>query len=179
MGFAPIAVLALFGFILQLAVPIAYAQDNGFTESSQPPLQIANLTGIKVVAQINSADTIPNGISKQVLAIKNLTDQYTALGMTAGKDYEIAMVFRGDGAHFLLNDEMYDARVKQPHPKGNPNRKLLEALHKSGVQIYQCNVAMKLLGYEVKDILPFSRLVVSGIGAIVDFEKSGYLPITP
>jgi intracellular sulfur oxidation DsrE/DsrF family protein len=45
--------------------------------------------------------------------------------------------------------------------------------------MYQCNVAMKLKGYEPAEILPFSRLVVSGIGALVDLEKSGYLLITP
>lgn len=180
MGFAPIAALAIFGFLLQLAPPVAYAETNdSVMESNKPPLQIVNQTGIKLVAQINSSDTIPNGISKQVLAVKNLYDQYTALGMTAGKDYEIAMVFRGDGAQLLLNDEAYDDKVKRPHPKGNPNRALLETLHKGGIKIYQCNVAMRMMGYEPKDILPFSRIVVSGIGAVIDFEKSGYLPITP
>jgi len=38
---------------------------------------------------------------------------------------------------------------------------------------------MKLKGYKPEDIFPFSRVVVSGIGAVVDFEKSGYMEITP
>jgi intracellular sulfur oxidation DsrE/DsrF family protein len=79
----------------------------------------------------------------------------------------------------LLTDEAYDAKVMQPHPKGNPNRTLIETLHQGGVKMHECNVAMRLLGYEPKDIFPFSRVVVSGIGAVIDFEKSGYLPITP
>ena len=58
---------------------------------------------------------MPNGISKQVMAVKNLYDQYTALGMKPGKDYEIVMVFRGDGAQFLLTDEAYNLKVKQTH----------------------------------------------------------------
>ena len=98
-------------------------------ENTKPALQITNQTGIKVIAHINYADTIPNGISKQVMAVKNLYDQYTALGMKPGKDYEIVMVFRADGAQFLLTDEAYDLKVKQPHPKGNPNRAMIEALH--------------------------------------------------
>jgi intracellular sulfur oxidation DsrE/DsrF family protein len=142
-------------------------------------LQIVNQTGIKVVAQINYADTMPNGISKQVMAVKNLYDQYTALGMKSGKDYEIVMVFRADGAQFLLTDEAYDLKVKQPHPKGNPNKAMIETMHKGGVKIYECHVAMKLKGYKPEDIFSFSRIVVSGIGAVIDFEKSGYLPITP
>lgn len=56
---------------------------------------------------------------------------------------------------------------------------MIEAMHKGGVKMYECYVAMKLKGYKPEDILPFSRIVVSGIGAIVDFEKSGYMEITP
>ena len=45
--------------------------------------------------------------------------------------------------------------------------------------MYECQVAMTLKGYKPEDILPFSRVVVSGIGTVIDFEKSGYLSITP
>ncbi len=99
--------------------------------------------------------------------------------MKSGKDYEIVMVFRADGAQFLLTDEAYDLKVKQPHPRGNPNKAMIETMHKVGVKIYECHVAMKLKGYKLEDIFSFSRIVVSGIGAVIDFEKSGYLPITP
>jgi hypothetical protein len=34
------------------------------------------------------------------------------------KDYEIVMVFRGDGAQFLLTDEAYNLKVKQTHSQG-------------------------------------------------------------
>lgn len=180
MGLAVTAAIAVFGLSLQMISPASWAQSGaGEAENTKPPLQITHQTAIKVVVQVNYSDTIPNGISKQVLAVKNLYDQYTRLGMKAGKDYDVVMVFRADGAQFLLNDEAYDAKVKQPHPKGNPNRTLLEALHAGGVTMYQCNVAMKMKGYEPEEILPFSRLVVSGMGALVDLEKSGYLPITP
>ena len=174
---------ALFGLLafLPQAIPIALAAESGETvaENKKPPLQISNQTGIKVVAQINYSDTVPNGISKQVMAVKNLYDQYTALGMKPGKDYEIVMVYRGDGAQFLLTDAAYDLKVKQPHPKGNPNKAMIEAMQKGGVKMFECHVAMKLKGYEPDDIMPFSRIVMSGIGAVVDFEKSGYLSITP
>ena len=132
-----------------------------------------------MLVQVNYADVIPNGISKQVFATKNLLDQYTALGMKQGKDFEIVMVFRADGAQFLLNDESYDQKVKQPHPKGNPNRAMLDALHKGGVKIYECGVAMRMKGYNSSEIIPYSRIVTSGIGAILDFQKSGYQSITP
>ena len=99
--------------------------------------------------------------------------------MKPGKDYEIVMVFRGDGAQFLLNDTAYDQKVKQPHPKGNPNRGILDALSKGGVTMYECGVAMKLKNYSPQEILSYSRIVESGIGAMVDLEKSGYLSITP
>lgn len=170
-----LSVLLLAGFQY-----IAWAETNGVeAENTKLPLQIINQTGIKVVAQINYADTMPNGISKQVMAVKNLYDQYTDLGMKPGKDYEIVMVFRADGAQFLLTDEAYDLKVKQPHSRCNPNKAMIETMHKGGVKIYECHVAMKLKGYKPEDIFSFSRIVVSGIGAVIDFEKSGYMEITP
>lgn len=177
---AVVVVFGLFIFLLPgMQGAFGAEPGNGTAENTQPPIQIVNQTEIKVVAQVNYADAMPNGISKQVMAVKNLYDQYAALGMKPGKDFELVMVFRADGAQFLLTDEAYDLKVKQPHPKGNPSRTLIEAMHKGGVEMYECHVAMNMKGYNPEDILPFSRVVVTGIGAVVDFEKSGYLPVTP
>lgn len=180
MGTASMVVAGLLVLSSQWISSVAFAETSeSLTENTKPQLQIVNQTGLKVVVQVNYSETIPNGISKQVLAAKNLFDQYSALGMKPGKDYEIVMVFRGDGAQFLLTDEAYEQKVKQPHPKGNPNRAILEMLNKGGVKMYECGVAMQLKGYSPQDILPYSRIVASGIGAIIDLEKSGYLSITP
>ncbi len=153
--------------------------EEGTTENLKPALQIINQSGLKVLFQVNSADVSPNGMSNQIMAIRNLSQQYSSLGMKPGKDYEIAAVFRAGGAQFLLNDQAYDLKVKQPHDAGNPNRSTLEALANLGVKLYECQVSMKGKGYEPADLLPFSRIVVSGVGAIADLEKSGYLLITP
>lgn len=65
-------------------------------------------------------------------------------------------------------------------PKRNPGRAILDALNKGGLTMNECGVAMKLKGcHSSQDTLPYSRIVVSGIGAMVDLEKSGYLSITP
>jgi intracellular sulfur oxidation DsrE/DsrF family protein len=174
---------ALFSLAVVLSPGVSSIADaqtsDGMTENTKPPLQIVSQTGLKVLIQVNYDATVPNGISKQVLAAKNLYDQYAALGMKSGKDYEIAMVFRADGAQSLLTNDAYDAKVKQPHPKGNPNKAILDLLSKDGVKMYECAVAMKLKGYRPEDLLPFSRVVVSGMGAMVDFQKSGYLSVTP
>ena len=162
-----------------LAAADATIPSRDTAESGKPALQIEHRTGLRVLIQVNYADVIPNGVSKQVFATKNLLDQYQALGMRPGKDFDIVMIFRAEGAQFLLNDDAYDQKVKQPHPKGNPNRAIIDALHKGGVKIYECGFAMRMKGYVPSDILPYSRVVTSGIGAIVDFEKSGYLPVTP
>lgn len=70
------------------------------------------------------------------------------------------------------------AKVKQPHPMGNPGRAPIKAPREYKVNIHQCNVIMKMLGHEPWDILPFSRIVAPGIGAIIDLEKSDYMPLT-
>lgn len=173
-----LAALAFIAFHA-ISTPALAQTSSGTSESSKPALQIVNRTGLKVAIQVNYSDTIPNGVGKQVLAAKNLFDQYEALGMKPGQDYELVMVFRGDGAQFLLTDEAYDQKVVQPHPKGNPSRPLLDALSQAGVKMYECGVAMRMKGYGTQDILASSRIVVSGIGALVDFAKSGYIEITP
>ena len=179
-GPVAMAIAGLLVCSLQGMPSAAFAQgSDSLSENTKPPLQIVNQTGLKVAIQVNFADTIPNGIGKQVLAAKNLLDQYTALGMKPGKDYEIVMVFRADGAQFLLTDEAYEQKVKSPHAKGNPSRALLDELARGGVKMYECGGAMRLKGYTAQDLLPYSRIVVSGIGALVDFEKSGFLSITP
>jgi intracellular sulfur oxidation DsrE/DsrF family protein len=162
-----------------LATPAIAQTPDGAALNGLPPLQIVNQTGLKVVVQVNENSTIPNGVAKQVLAAKNLLDQYQAIGMKPGQDFEIAMVFRGDGAQFLLTDAAYDEKVAQPHGQGNPNRKLLDALAHGGVTFYECGVAMRMKGYVPKDIRADSRIVVSGMGALVDFQKTGYIEITP
>jgi intracellular sulfur oxidation DsrE/DsrF family protein len=175
-------VMTSFGLLVVLLPAVQGSGEqrgNGAAEEAQAPLQIVNRTGLKVVVQVNHADTMPNGVSKQVMAAKNLYDQYVALGMKPDQDYEIVMVFRADGAQFLLTDAAYDLKVKQPHPKGNPSKAIIETLQAGGVKMHECHVAMTLKGYRPGDIFPFSRVVVSGIGALVDFEKSGYLGVTP
>ncbi len=155
---------------------ITYAQSN---ESEKAPLNIKNRSGLKIVAQINSVAVMPNGISAQVLAVHNLYEQYTKLGMKEGKDFEILIVFRAEGVQFLLNDDAYNKKVKMAHPDGNPSKNLIEEMQKNGVKIYGCNVAIEKRGYKIEDIFPFTRRVTTGIGAVVDFEKSGHMLITP
>lgn len=179
---APVA-RALIGLSIVLVQGSSWAGAAGGGESAarstREPLQIVHRTELKVVIQVNYAETLPNGLSKQVLAAKNLYDQYEALGMKSGVDYDIAMVFRGEGAQFLLTDDAYDLKVKTAHPKGNPSAALIAVMSRGGVQMYECAVAMKLKGYEVDDLQPIARIVSSGIGALVDFQKSGFLAITP
>ncbi len=71
------------------------------------------------------------------------------------------------------------SKVKEPHPGGNPNKEILDELNRDGFMLYECGFAMQMRGYAPSDLMSFSQVVVTGIGAIIDFEKSGYLEITP
>ena len=77
---------------------LAVRAEQTETESLKPALQIENQTGLKVLVQVNSGDTTQNGISKQAIAVRNLYEHYSSLGMKPGKDYEIAVVFRAEGS---------------------------------------------------------------------------------
>ncbi len=74
------AVSGLLVFLLMFAQTAVRAEPGDVTkETTRLPLEIINQTGIKVVAQINYSDTMSKGISKQVMAVRNLYDRYTAL----------------------------------------------------------------------------------------------------
>ncbi|OGP57533.1 MAG: hypothetical protein A2162_12210 [Deltaproteobacteria bacterium RBG_13_52_11b] len=60
--------------------------------------------------------------------------------------HDLLMVLRADGAQFLLTDEAYDLKVKKPHPKGNPNKAMVEVMHKGRVKMYECHMAMSVVG---------------------------------
>jgi len=68
---------------------------------------------------------------------------------------------------------------KESRHQGNPSKVLIEEMQQGGVKMYECHIAMTLKGYKPEEIFAFSRVVTSGIGALVDFEKSGYLLMTP
>jgi len=169
----------IYGCFILLAASGLLAAETETVKNAKPPLQISRRTAIKEVIQLNSSDTVLDGYSKQLIGVRNLIDQYASLGMIPGKDYDIVIVFRAGGAQFLLTDSAYDQKVKQPHAPGNPNREMLEDLNKAGIKMYECHLTMKGLGYEPEDLLPFSTVVATGIGTIVDLEHSGYMAITP
>jgi hypothetical protein len=70
------AIAAFLMLSLQGISATAFAETGDtMANNTMAPLQIVNQTGLKIAIQVNYSDTVPNGISKQVLAAKNLYDQ--------------------------------------------------------------------------------------------------------
>ena len=111
--------VCFFSFMPQ-CLAAAPATNGLTTPAGAMPLQITNRKDLKIVVQINNPATMPNGISKQLFALKNLHDQYAALGMKSGVDYEVAVVFRAEGSQFLLNDAAYDFEGQRATPWRQP-----------------------------------------------------------
>ena len=86
-------------------------------------------------------------------------------------DVKIAVVFHGDATLAVLNSEAYAAKFKTD---GNPNLKLLQQLHESGVELYVCGQSLISKGSEPKDVAVFIDTAVSALTAVVNLQADGY-----
>jgi intracellular sulfur oxidation DsrE/DsrF family protein len=84
---------------------------------------------------------------------------------------KIAVVFHGEATLAVLNPDAYSARFKTD---GNPNLKLLQQLHESGVELYVCGQSLISSGSSPEDVAVFIETAVSALTAIVNLQADGY-----
>ena len=83
---------------------------------------------------------------------------------------KIAVVLHGAGMKNALNDAAY----RDKFGKDNPNTRLLEALDKTGVELYVCGQSMKSRGFSKEDLASPVKLSLSAMTALVHFQENGY-----
>ena len=92
-------------------------------------------------------------------------------GGTEPADVQIAVVFHGDATLAVLHPDAYAAKFKTD---GNPNLKLLQQLHESGVELYVCGQSLISKGSAPKDVAAFIETAVSALTAVVNLQADGY-----
>lgn len=159
--------------------PAQSQMDNEFgAGTSAQTLCLQKRKGVKSVINMSSAALNKSGASQQIVNVKNMLENYQGMyGMEINDDFAIAVVGHGAGGRWLLTDAAYNRTFGVT--TGNPSRALVESLVQGGVTFFMCQNTMRGFGWKTEDVLPGVKQTPAGVTAVVDFAKSGYVPLTP
>lgn len=85
---------------------------------------------------------------------------------------QIVMVFHGDAAYVILNDESYNAN--RHVATGNPYKKILNGLMEQGVQLELCGATAKGNHWGNANLLPGVKVNVNAMVRVTQLEQEGY-----
>lgn len=160
--------------------PLAQSQmDNEFGRGTSAQTQcLQHRDGVKSVINVSSSAVNKSGVGQQIVNVKNIDDNYTSMyGMKINENYEIVAVAHGAGGRWLLTDEAYNRAFGVT--TGNPSRATVEGLVQKGVKFFMCQNTMRSSGWKTADIIPGVKQTPAGVTAVIDFTRSGYVPLTP
>jgi intracellular sulfur oxidation DsrE/DsrF family protein len=89
-----------------------------------------------------------------------------------GAKGDIVMVFHGDAAYVILNDDTYNAN--RHVATGNPFKKALSGLMEKGVQLELCGATAKGNHWGNADLLPGVKVNVNAMVRVTQLEQQGY-----
>jgi accessory colonization factor AcfC len=138
-----------------------------------PPKDSNHLTvrqDICAVYRVNN-DEWADGIGKGLLRLRELLEDYEAIGVPAS-EIHICAVVHGEAAYWLLNDDAYGAFTKKKG--GNPNKDIIRELCTLGVSFELCGRTMKAHGWTLNDLLPEVKIVPGALPRIIDLQLQGY-----
>jgi intracellular sulfur oxidation DsrE/DsrF family protein len=84
----------------------------------------------------------------------------------------VVMIFHGDAAYMILNDETYDAN--RHATGGNPYKKILNDLMAQGVQLELCGATAKGNHWVNSNLLPGVKVNVNAMVRVTQLEQDGY-----
>jgi len=88
---------------------------------------------------------------------------------------QVIVVFHGDAAYLILNDESYNAN--RHVMTGNPYRQILNELMAKGVQLELCGATAKGNHWGNANLLPGVKVNVNAMVRITQLEQEGYTMI--
>ena len=138
---------------------------------------------VKVVFQLNASQTDPAKGALNCYGLGNITnviDDYEIThGMTRGRDYQIAAIVHSGGGPMVVKDTTNGyANGCQPQ---------VEALIAKGVKFYFCQNTTRgfikngrlTQGMVKEQVIDGVEYVTAGLGAIADFQSSGWEYVQP
>lgn len=148
-----------------IAMGSLWAQDN-----SGPALHIDIPTKLeKANVVIDFGHAVFNGDMPFALGDINLLATDFRDWNTKG---QIVMIFHGDAAYLILNDETYNSN--RHVAGGNPYKGLLSGLMEKGVQLELCGATAKGNHWGNANLLPGVKVNVNAMVRLTQLEQEGY-----
>lgn len=150
---------------LVITMGSVWAQDNG-----EPALHIDIPTKLeKANVVVDFGHAVFNGDMPFALGDINLLA--TDVGNWSAKG-QIVMIFHGDAAYLILNDETYNSN--RHVTTGNPYKGLLNGLAAKGVQLELCGATAKGNHWGNVNLLPGVKVNVNAMVRVTQLEQEGY-----
>lgn len=89
-----------------------------------------------------------------------------------GTKGQVVMVFHGDAAYIILNDETHNANRRVSN--GNPYKGLLNGLMEKGVHLELCGATAKGNHWGNANLLPGVKVNVNAMVRVTQLEQEGY-----
>jgi len=164
--FRPVFLSAM---ILSGCAAAAFAQNN----PADPPLRIDIPTKLeKTNVVIDFGHAVFNGDMPFALGDINLL---AADANTWNAKGTVIVIFHGDAAYLVLNDESYN--VNRHTTGGNPFKKILKGFMAQGVQLELCGATAKGNRWGNANLLPGIKVNVNAMVRLTELEQQGYTMI--
>jgi intracellular sulfur oxidation DsrE/DsrF family protein len=142
-------------------------------ETSEPALHIDVPTQLdKANVVIDFGHAVYNGDMPFALGDTNLLASDVRDWNAKG---QIVVIFHGDAAYMILNDEAYNAN--RHVSTGNPYKKILSGLQDKGVQLELCGATAKGNHWGNANLLPGVKVNVNAMVRLTQLEQEGYTMI--
>ena len=153
-----------------LFVPASFAFGQGTPSANNPTLHIDIPTTLeKGNVVVDFGHAVHNGDALFALGDINLLATDFHEWNTKG---QIIMIFHGDAAYLILNDESYNAN--RHVSTGNPYTKLLDGLMGLGVKLELCGATAKANNWGNANLLPGIKVNVNAMVRVTQLEQEGY-----
>jgi intracellular sulfur oxidation DsrE/DsrF family protein len=162
-------VLALMLACLTLGIGAVWASKNAVVQS-EPALHIdipTKLDKANVVVDFGHAVYLGDALFAlgDINLLADDVHEWNASG-------QIVMVFHGDAAYVILNDETYNAN--RHVATGNPYKQMLNGLMEKGVHLELCGATAKGNHWGNANLLPGVKVNVNAMVRVTQLEQQGY-----
>jgi intracellular sulfur oxidation DsrE/DsrF family protein len=126
----------------------------------------------KVILDIGKGPENPAELNRSIESAARFLNMEARNGIVP-ENIRLAIVLHGSGAQAALTDQAHSRLFDV----SNGSKGLIEALGKTGVDIYICGQTAAYRGYAAEDLLPQVTLAVSAMTVHVRLQQEGYRAI--
>ncbi len=136
---------------------------------TDPDIKTEKNEEFKVVFDIKDAADDPAKINRLLETVARFLNMHVAAGV-ALQNLKPVMVVHGGAAFGLLKNKFY----KKKYGVNNPNLDLLDKLHTAGVPIILCGQTAGALDISVEKRWERSKVALSAMTALIQYQNQGY-----